>query len=226
MSEPQADFRLEIAHVLFMDIVCFSKSLINEQSEMLRRLNQIVASTAQVQTAEAAGKLTRLPTGDGIALAFFTTPDAPLRCAVEIAEGLKEYPTLAVRMGINSGPVDEIVDVNERSNLAGTGINIAQRVMDCGDAGHILLSKRSADDLAQYGRWRPHLHELGPCEIKHGTRIDIVNFHNGEAGNAALPGKLKREEKIATIPKGKKLTGIVLTAAALLLLALGVWFFP
>src|SRR5262249_41667731 len=215
MPETQPDFRLEIAHVLFMDIVGFSKSLINEQSEMLRQLNQVVRNTAQVKAAEAAGKLTRLPTGDGMALAFFTTPDAPLRCAIEIAEGLREYSTLAVRMGINSGPVDEIMDVNERANLAGSGINIAQRVMDCGDAGHILLSKRSADDLAQYGRWRPCLHELGSCEIKHGTRIDIVNFHNGEAGNPAIPEKLKREEKIATISKSKNVTGILLAAAAL-----------
>ncbi len=224
MPETQPDFRLEIAHVLFMDIVGFSKSLINEQSEMLRQLNQVVRNTGQVKTAEAARKLTRLPTGDGMALAFFTTPDAPLRCAIEIAEGLKEYPALPVRMGINSGPVDEVVDVNERSNLAGTGINIAQRVMDCGDAGHILLSKRSAEDLAQYGRWRPHLHELGPCEIKHGTRIDIVNFHNGEAGNPAVPERLKKEKKIAVIPKSKSLTGALL-AGAVLLLALGVWLF-
>jgi TolB-like protein/class 3 adenylate cyclase len=224
MADTHPDFRLEIAHVLFMDIVGFSKSLINEQSEMLRQLSQIVRNTNQVKAAEAAGKLTRLPTGDGMALAFFTTPDAPLRSAIEIAEGVKEYPTLLVRMGINSGPVDEVVDVNERSNLAGTGINIAQRVMDCGDAGHILLSKRSADDLAQYGRWRPHLHELGQCEIKHGTRIDIVNFHNGEVGNPAVPEKVKREEKIATTPKAKSLTGVLLAVAALLL-TLGIWFF-
>ena len=224
MAETQPDFRLEIAHVLFMDIVGFSKSLINEQSEMLRQLNQIVRATTQVRAAEAAGKLIRLPTGDGMALAFFTTPDAPLRCAVEIAEVLKDYPSLPVRMGINSGPVDEIVDVNERSNLAGTGINIAQRVMDCGDTGHILLSKRSADDLAQYGRWRPHLHELGPCEIKHGVRIDIVNFYNGEAGNPALPEKFKREKKIGTIPKPKSLAS-ALVAAALLLLAVAIWLF-
>jgi TolB-like protein/Flp pilus assembly protein TadD/class 3 adenylate cyclase len=224
MPETQPDFRLEIAHVLFMDIVGFSKSLINEQSEMLRQLNQIARNTAQVKAAEAAGKLTRLPTGDGMALAFFTTPDAPLRCAIEIAEGLKEYPTLPVRMGINSGPVDEVMDVNERSNLAGAGINIAQRVMDCGDAGHILLSKRSADDLAQYGRWRPHLHELGPCEIKHGTRIEIVNFHNDEAGNLAVPEKLKREKRITAIPKSKHLVGALL-AAAVVLLTVGIWLF-
>jgi TolB-like protein/Flp pilus assembly protein TadD len=224
MAETQQDFRLEIAHVLFMDIVGFSKSLINEQSEMLRQLNQIVRDTAQVRAAEAAGKLIRLPTGDGMALAFFTTPDAPLRCAIEISQVLKSHPDLPVRMGINSGPVDEIIDVNERSNIAGTGITMAQRVMDCGDAGHILLSKRSADDLAQYGRWRPHLHELGQFEVKHGVRLDIVNFHSDEAGNPALPEKLKKEKKSATIPKSKSLTGALLAAAALLL-ALGIWFF-
>jgi TolB-like protein/class 3 adenylate cyclase/Flp pilus assembly protein TadD len=225
MAEAQPDFRLEIAHVLFIDIVGFSKSLINEQSEMLRLLNQIVRNTSQVKAAEAEGKLTRLPTGDGMALAFFTSPDAPLRCAIEIAEELKHHPALAVRMGINSGPVDEVVDVNERSNLAGTGINIAQRVMDCGDAGHILLSKRSADDLAQYGKWRPHLHDLGPCEIKHGTTIDLVNFHDGEAGNPATPDRLAGKKKIAPSSRAKSLAGIWLAAAAALLVGLGVWFF-
>jgi TolB-like protein/Flp pilus assembly protein TadD len=224
MAETQQDFRLEIAHVLFMDIVGFSKSLINEQSEMLRQLNQIVKDTSQVKAAEVTGQLVRLPTGDGMALAFFTTPDAPLHCAIEISRALKSHSNLPVRMGINSGPVDAIVDVNERSNVAGTGINMAQRVMDCGDAGHILLSKRSADDLAQYGRWRPHLHELGQFEVKHGVRLDIVNFHSDEAGNPALPEKLKKEKKSATIPKSKSLTGALLAAAALLL-ALGIWFF-
>src|SRR6266567_4160660 len=224
MAETQPDFRLEIAHVLFMDIVGFSKSLINEQSEMLRQLNQIVRDTGQVRAAETAGKLIRLPTGDGMALAFFTTPDAPLRCAIEISQTLKSRPNIPIRMGINSGPVDEIVDVNERSNVAGSGITMAQRVMDCGDAGHILLSKRSADDLAQYGRWRPHLHQLGQCEVKHGVRIDIVNFYSDEAGNPAIPEKLKKEKKIAITSKSKKLTGVTLIAA-LLLFVLGFWFF-
>jgi len=225
MSGTQADPHLEIAHVLFMDIVGFSKSLINEQSEMLRQLNQIVRETAQVMAAEAAGKLIRLPTGDGMALAFFTTPNAPLRCAIEISQALKSHVALAVRIGINSGPVDEIVDVNERSNVAGIGITIAQRVMDCGDAGHILLSKRSADDLAQYGRWRPHLHEIGQCEVKHRVRLDIVNFHSDEVGNPATPEKLKKEREIATTPKSKALTGAMLAAATVMLLALGLWFF-
>ena len=200
MAETQPDPRLEIAHVLFMDIVGFSKSLINEQSEMLRQLNQVVRDTAQVKAAEAAGRLVRIPTGDGMALGFFTTPDAPLRSAIEISQALKSLPNIPVRMGINSGPVDEIVDVNERSNLAGTGITMAQRVMDCGDAGHILLSKRSADDLAQYGRWRPHLHGLGQCEVKHGVRLDVVNFHSDEAGNPALPEKLKEKRRSRRLP--------------------------
>ena len=224
MAETPPDVRLEIAHVLFVDIVGFSKSLINEQSEMLQQLNTIVRNTAQVKAAEATGNLTRLPTGDGMVLAFFTTPDAPLRCAIEIAEGLKKFPTLPIRMGINSGPVDEIMDVNERSNLAGAGINIAQRVMDCGHAGHILLSKRSADDLSQHGRWRPYLHELGSCEIKHGASVAIVNFHSPEAGNPASPEKLKRTKKIITPSKAGRLTGISLAAAALIA-ALGLWFF-
>jgi len=223
MAETQPDFRLEIAHVLFMDIVGFSKSVINEQSEMLRQLNQIVRDTDQVRAAEAAGKLIRLPTGDGMALAFFTTPDAPLRCAIEISRILQSLPNLPVRIGINSGPVDEIMDVNERSNLAGAGITMAQRVMDCGDAGHILLSKRSADDLAQYGRWRPHLHELGQCEVKHGVRLDIVNFHSGEAGNPALPDKLKKAKEVTATLKSRGLLGVML-GAAILLFVLGVWF--
>src|SRR6478672_12103224 len=195
MTETQPDPRLEIAHVLFMDVVGFSKSLINEQSEMLRQLNQVVRDTAQVKAAEAAGKLILIPTGDGMALGFFTTPDAPLRCAIEISQALKSLPKIPVRMGINSGPVDEIVDVNERSNLAGTGITMAQRVMDCGDAGHILLSKRSADDLAQYGRWRPQLHDLGQVEVKHGVKIDLVNFYADGVGNAMVPGKVALEQK-------------------------------
>src|SRR4030088_2001878 len=218
MSELNPDLRLEIAHVLFIDIVGSSKLLTNEQSEVLRDLNQSVRSTEQVRSAEAAGKLTRLPTGDGMALAFFTTPDAPVRCASEISKALKNYPNLPLRMGVNSGPVDEVVDVNERSNVAGAGITLAQRVMDCGDAGHILLSKRIADDLAQYGRWRPHLHDLGQCEVKHGAKIDIVNFYTGEVGNPATPEKLRLAKRSAPRPWPRK--PLFIGAAALLLLAI------
>jgi TolB-like protein/Flp pilus assembly protein TadD/class 3 adenylate cyclase len=219
MAEQESDLRLEIAHVLFIDIVGSSKLLINQQSDVLRRLNEIVRETSQVRTAEAGGKLIRLPTGDGMALAFFTTPDAPVRCAMEISQKLKRHPDLKLRMGINSGPVDEVVDVNDRSNIAGVGITIAQRVMDCGDAGHILLSKRSAEDLAHYGTWRPHLRRLGECEIKHGERIEVFNFYNGEIGNPATPHKLIKES--ASVRRRR---AVWIAAALLLVLGLAVAF--
>jgi class 3 adenylate cyclase len=186
-SEPSSAAELELGHVLFIDIVGYSKLLVDEQSELTRQLNQIVRDTEQVRNAEAKGKLIRLPTGDGMALVFSTSPEAPIRCAVEISRALKEKPAIKVRMGLHSGPVNAVSDVNERQNVAGGGINLAQRVLDCGDAGHILLSKRLAEDLAQYARWRDHLHELGQVEVKHGAKLDIVNFYTDEVGNAELP---------------------------------------
>ena len=226
MNDPESasDFDLEIAHILFMDIVGYSKGLIDEQRELLNQLNKIVRETSQFKNAEAADKLIRLPTGDGMALAFFTNPEAPLKCAIEVSEavgpafppvlqsdefvqgrtGEKQGQTgrlaLHLRMGIHSGPVSGVTDVNDRTNVAGAGINMAQRVMDCGDAGHILLSKRIADDLAQYGRWRPQLHDLGEIEVKHGVKLDIVNFYGDGIGNAAVPEKiaLKRKERATT----------------------------
>src|SRR5213082_3637512 len=175
-SASSSDVKLEIGHVLFIDIVGYSKLLINEQSEQMQKLREIVRGTEQFRLAEAAGKLLRLPTGDGGALVFRTSPDAPVLCAMEIAKALKDYPKLRVRMGIHSGPVNEISDLNEQANIAGAGINIAQRIMDCGDAGHILLSQHVADDLEQYPQWRSHLHDLGECEVKHGVRVGIVNL--------------------------------------------------
>jgi TolB-like protein/tetratricopeptide (TPR) repeat protein/class 3 adenylate cyclase len=228
MTEPSADLRL--AHVLFIDIVGSSKLLINEQSELLRCLTEIVRNTSQVRDAEAAGKLIRLPTGDGMALAFFTNPDAPVRCALEVSKALKNHPNLPVRMGIHSGPVDEVVDVNQRSNIAGAGITIAQRVMDCGDAGHILISKRIADDLAHFAQWRPYLHDLGECEVKHGARIDVVNFYNDELGNPALPEKLRKQKELVPTPSRplQKILRRPVVAAAGILLAIGwagaAWF--
>jgi TolB-like protein/Flp pilus assembly protein TadD len=224
MSELNPDPRLEIAHVLFIDIVGSSRLLINEQSEVLRRLNEIVRNSGQVRAAEAAGKLIRLPTGDGMALAFFSTPDAPVRCAVEITKALSDHPNLPLRMGIHSGPVDEIVDVNERSNIAGAGITIAQRVMDCGDAGHILLSERIAGDLAQYGSWRPYLHDLGQSEVKHGVKIGIVNFYLGDIGNSADPEKLKKEARSAAGTRVPKATWQKPALVAAALLCAGVVF--
>src|SRR5437868_8862154 len=218
-SEDKPDRQLEIAHVLFVDIVRYSNLPINRQSELLQQLNQIVRATEQFRRAEAADKLLRLPTGDGMALAFFTSPDAPVKSAIEISTAVGEaLPpagekgrqagalALQLRMGINSGPVDAVFDVNDRSNVAGAGINLAQRVMDCGDAGHILLSKRVADDLGQYENWQPYLHDLGAVEVKHGARVEVVSFYDEEVGNPELPEKVKRarEEQSAVDHRASK----------------------
>jgi TolB-like protein/Tfp pilus assembly protein PilF len=197
-TESSTEVKFEIGHVLFIDIVGYSKLNIHEQSEQLEALKQIVRGTEQFKKAEVERKLLRLPTGDGGALVFFTTPEAPLLCAVEIARALTSYPDLKVRMGIHSGPVNQISDLNEQANIAGAGINIAQRVMDCGDAGHILLSRHVAEDLEAYPRWRPHLHPLGEAEIKHGDRLALVNFYQNDVGNAALPQKLSTKATIIT----------------------------
>src|SRR6188508_2062221 len=184
--------RLEIAHVLFMDIVGYSKLLTDEQSEALQELNQVVRSTEAVRQADAAGELTVLPTGDGMALVFTGSVEEPVECALEISRALRAQPSLPVRMGIHSGPIHHVKDANERENIAGVGINIAQRVMDCGDAGHILVSKRVADDLEHYSQWRSLLHELGECEVKHGLRISLLNLYGDEAGNPELPEKFRQ----------------------------------
>jgi TolB-like protein/Tfp pilus assembly protein PilF len=227
-----AGVRLEIGHVLFMDLVGYSKLLLDDQRELLERLTEIVRNTEQVRAAEATEKLIRLPAGDGMALVFFNSPEAPVQCAIEVAEKLKQYPELKLRMGIHSGPVNEVRDVNGRANVAGAGINIAQRVMDCGDAGHILLSKRVAEDMAHSRQWRTYLHDLGECAVKHGVPIFIVNLYTDEIGNAELPEKLKQwqSEQAAqaadesSIPPRK----YVLIAAAALLIAVGsfgVWLY-
>src|SRR5438874_2264621 len=192
-----SDVKFEIGHVLFIDIIGYSKLLINEQSEQIQTLKQIVRETEQFRLAEAEGKLLRLPTGDGGALVFRNSPEAPVRCALEITKelqkdtGSKEKPQLRLRMGIHSGPVNEVTDLNEQANIAGAGINIAQRVMDCGDAGHILLSRRVADDLKHYARWRPYLHEIGECKVKHGEIISLVNFYTEELGNPQQPQNIR-----------------------------------
>lgn len=194
-TELEHDLQLEIAHVLFIDIVGYSKLLINEQHESAGELNQVVRNSDAFRMAEEAGKLICLPTGDGMALAFATTPDAPVRCALQIGKALQSRPELKVRMGVHSGPVSGMTDVNDRCNVAGVGINIAQRVMDCGDAGHILLSKRVAEDLAQYRHWQPYLHDLGECEVKHGEVIFLVNLCTDDVGNRELPTKLQKTSR-------------------------------
>ena len=233
-AELEPDLHLEIAHVLFMDIVGFSKLLINEQAEMLRELNQIVRSTDQFRKAEAAEELIRLPTGDGMVLVFLRRPEAPVQCAVEISRALRNYPQLRLRMGIHSGPVNQIKDVNDRSNLTGAGINTAQRVMDCGNAGHILLSKRVAEDLAHYRQWQPLLHDLGEAEVKHSERIALINFYSDEIGNPELPEKFTRGEahlvgkgaaKSLAFSSWQKPSSIIAAFVIIAALAAGFWFF-
>src|SRR5207237_9313187 len=178
--ESESNLRLEIGHVLFIDIVGYSKLLITEQSARIETLKKIVRGTEQFRLAHEEGKLLRLPTGDGVALVFRNSPEAPVLCALEISQALKNHPDLRVRTGVHSGPVNEITDLNAQANIAGAGINIAQRVMDCGDPGHILLSQHVADDLEQYPRWRSLLHDLGECEVKHGVRVHAVNLYTDE----------------------------------------------
>jgi adenylate cyclase len=195
-SGSASDVKLEIGHVLFIDIVGYSKLLIHEQSEQLEKLRTIARATEQFRAADAQGNLLRLPTGDGGALVFRTSPEEPVICALEISKALQNHPDLCVRMGIHSGPVKDVTDLNEQANIAGAGINIAQRVMDCADAGHILLSKRVADDLEQYARWRPLLHELGTCEVKHGATLALFNLYSDEIGNPELPKKFSGDEPV------------------------------
>src|SRR6266481_226234 len=211
-AESSSDVKFEIGHVLLIDIVGYSKLLINEQRERLETLNEIVRTTPQFRDSEASGMLIGLPTGDGMALIFRDTLEAPVRCALEIGKALKNYSAIPVRMGIHSGPLSEVRDVNERANIAGAGINTAQRVMDCGDAGHILLSKRIAEDLGQYRHWQPLLHDLGECEVKHGARVHIYSLHSDEFGNPAVPAKLV----FATVQASARKRSRILRVAALM----------
>src|SRR6266700_494598 len=206
-SEIKREVRLEIVHVLFLDIVGYSKRLTDEQQALIAQLNQVVRNSAVFQKAEGANRLIKIPTGDGMALIFYNSPEQPVECALEISRELKGIPELAVRMGVHSGPVSAVTDLNDRINAAGIGINVAQRVMDCGDSGHILLSKRVAEDLQQYSRWRPHLHDLGEVEVKHGERVHVFNLYTDDAGNSDLPKKVigaAVQSRRVTAPPAKK----------------------
>jgi len=217
-SELKPHLHLEVGHILFLDIVGYSKLLADEQKELIQELNHVVRETKQFQTAEAEGKLTRLPTGDGIVLVFMNNPEAPLECALEISQKLQSRPQLKLRMGIHSGPVNPVADVNDQANLAGAGINIAQRVMSCGDAGHILLSKHFAEDLEHYAHWRSHLHDVGRVEVKHGARIPIVNLYTDQLGNAALPAKLRRARTAFRLK-----SAVVVVLLLIAVLGVGFW---
>src|SRR5213594_1066560 len=212
-SEVKKEIELEIAHVLFIDLVGYSKLSINEQRAAVDELNEVVRASEQFQKAEAAARLIKIPTGDGMVLVFYTSPEAPVQCAMEISRAVKEHPRLQLRMGIHSGPVSGIVDVNERANLAGAGINTAQRVMECGDAGHILLSKHVAEDLQEYEQWRPLLHNLGACEVKHGMQLGVINLYSDEIGNSQLP------KKFQALQKQRARARLAMAATALIVLA-------
>jgi TolB-like protein/class 3 adenylate cyclase len=231
MPEVQKEIELEIAYVLFIDIVGYSKLLIDQQRRLLELLNEVVRSTEQFRKAEANHRLITIPTGDGMALVFYNTPEAPVECALEISRAVKEHPELRLRMGVHSGPVSGVVDVSGRANIAGAGINVAQRVMDCGDAEHILLSKHVAEDLEQLGHWKKHLHNLGECEVKHGSRISVVNVYTSELGNPEVPQKFRqaRQKTAAPEPLESRIRNPIWvpTVAALVVagLALGGFYF-
>jgi TolB-like protein/class 3 adenylate cyclase/Tfp pilus assembly protein PilF len=231
-SEIKTELQLEIGHVLFMDIVDYSTRLIDEQRALRNTLNEIVRSTEQFKAADATGTLIKSPTGDGMALVFHRSAEEPLNCALEISRALKPHPELPLRMGVHSGPVTAVTDVNDTTSVAGAGINMAQRVMDCGDAGHILLSRHVAEDLAQYAHWKPHLHDVGECEVKHGVRVHLVNLYTDELGNRAPPEKLKRfrelQNAIIAKPAATRRIGWPVVGAVLLILgalAIGIFIF-
>ncbi len=214
-AEVKKEIQLEIAHVLFIDIVGYSKLSINEQHAAVDELTQIVRATDQFQKADASERLIKIATGDGMALVFYTTPEAPVRCAIEISRALKDHPRLRLRMGIHSGPVSGVVDVTGQANLTGAGLNLAHRAMECGDAGHILLSKHVAEDLEEYEEWRPRLHDLGTCEVKHGVRIGIANLYDSEVGNPQLPKKLQAIKKHRTRVRWAEMAVALLILAAI-----------
>src|SRR6266487_3771376 len=228
--ESTPDLPLEIAHLLLIDVVGYSKLLVNEQIELLQELNQIVRNTEGFRSAEASGKLNRVPMGDGMALLFFHSPEEPVRCALEISRTLQEHPHIQLRMGVHSGPVNRIIDVNDKTNFAGSGINVAQRVLDCGDAGHILLSAHVAEDLAHYPHWQPCLHDLGKCEVKHGLRLHLFNLCKENLGNPQVPEKLRRrrrwKQQSDSLPRRpRSLLVLALVVAALAMVISSLTFF-
>jgi TolB-like protein/class 3 adenylate cyclase/Tfp pilus assembly protein PilF len=221
-TEVSKEIELEIAYVLFIDIVGYSKLVTHEQRRLLELLNRIVRESEHLRAAEANNRLITVPTGDGMALVFYNTPEAPVECALEISSAAKEHPELRLRMGIHSGPVSGVMDVSGRSNIAGAGINVAQRVMDCGDAGHVLISKHMAEDLEQYGHWKRHLHDLGECEVKHGVRVSVVNLYTENLGNPEVPQKFRqaRQKAVAPVAREKQARGWMIAVPVVIIAAL------
>jgi TolB-like protein/class 3 adenylate cyclase len=231
VAESALDLPLEIAHLLLIDVVGYSKLLVNEQIELLHELNRIVRNTECFRAAETSDKLVRVPTGDGMALLFFRSPEEPVRCALEISKTLQDHPHIQLRMGVHSGPVNRVTDVNDKTNIAGSGMNVAQRVLDCGDAGHILLSKHVAEDLAQYRHWQPYLHDLGECEVKHGLHLHLFNLYKDNLGNLQVPQKLKRrrwkQDSVRPVsqPRFPKFLAVALAGSAIAVAISSLMFF-
>jgi class 3 adenylate cyclase len=223
-DQPSSGARLELAHVLLIDIVGYSKLLIDDQQAAVRGLNTVVRDSNAVRTADAGKKLVRLPTGDGVALIFFTTPEAPVRCAVEIARSLRALdPSFQVRMGIHSGPVTSVEGVDQGTNVAGAGINLAQRVMDCGDAAHILLSQRVAEDIGQFREWSAQLHDIGDCAVKHGVNVHLFNLHGADFGNPTLPSKVAQANIAAAKLRRSRASWRVAAVMIVIALLAGIW---
>ena len=219
-ADTTSDSKFDIGHVLFVDVVGYSKLSGEDQRKVVRQLNDIVRATPEFRTAETSGQLVRLPAGDGMALVFLASPEAPVQCALEISRASKEYPYVQLRMGVNSGPINQVDDVNDRTSVSGAGINMAERVMSCGDAGHILLASRVAEDLAQYEKWRPRLRDLGEIEVKHGVKMRIVNLCFDGIGNSELPEKIKQSRRQQKVARQKR---FILGASLLMVALLIAW---
>jgi tetratricopeptide (TPR) repeat protein len=219
-----------MAHVLFMDIVSYSKMPMDHQKAVLGTLQSVVCATPEFLQAQASQEMIRLPTGDGMALVFFGDAEAAARCALEITKALESHPEIPLRMGLHSGPIYRVADINANENVAGGGINIAQRVMDCGDAGHILASQSVADVLGHLSRWKDYLHDIGEAEVKHGVRVHLYNLFTNEVGNAELPQKLQTAQRRLTAmrskARSKKLALGMVAAGAIATLAIGGFLYP
>jgi class 3 adenylate cyclase/tetratricopeptide (TPR) repeat protein len=219
-----------MAHVLFVDIVAYSMLHMDRQQQLLHDLQEAVRNTSTFIRAQTEDQLIRLPTGDGMVLVFFRDPEAPVRCAMELAKALRDHPDIKLRMGIHTGPVYRVADINANRNVAGGGINLAQRVMDCGDAGHILLSATEAEVLGQVSSWYAMLHDLGEVEVKHGLQIHLYNLYTEEAGSPEVPKKILAQRAasslVASDAKKRKLSLVMIAGIAVLALAtLGGWLF-
>lgn len=204
-TEPPQGPTLEYAHILFIDIVGYSRQLIDAQVRLLDELQSNLRLLLEVRRSEWDGSLIRVPSGDGMALVFFRDLEAPVRCAIDLWRLLKPLPDMQIRMGIHSGPVYRLEDINAQANVAGAGMNMAQRVMDCGDAGHILVSSTVADVLRQVSNWQPCLHDIGECEVKHGERIHLFNLFTRDAGNPETPSRVLAQpcdRSAATVEQG------------------------